>query len=615
MDRGRRPPRRRRREGGARARGRRGRGARPRRSRRSRRCTQRFDVADLVRHVAGVRARRGVHAPARSSATTSAASPTPTTSRSRRSTTRRSSPPTSACAPRSPTPSPTTTTWSPTSPRSSSTGPRRPRPPGLAPRPDRDRRRARPRQDAGDERGAAARERRARRATATRCCSRRRTSGSSASCSASTSTTAATRRWPSVAYGVAHGCRIVRVHDVAGSVAVCRIVEALARARGPRNAATSERRTCQGRRPDPARRRARRAVDELLGGDDRTLALEDFTRPRAAPERRRADGDDGRRRRRRRRGSRPRGGRRRGAERGQSPPFMTARASSCVRDAGSARGRRRRTARRVPRRPARHDRARVRRGRRHDPGALTKKLKEVGRRASGAPGARRPSTCSTDALRTAAESCSPTAAAALITSHLGDDAGRDRALVDVLGVRLRAGHRRSRPTTSRRTSATRARCPSTSSRTRSRRATSPARSRSSTGCSRSSSAQQPKPMHPLQILGDAAQLRTAAAPARRSRGPQRRPTRSPRSAGKVKEFPARKALDAGAARSAPTGSAGVRPARAGRPRPQGRARDPRGRGAGGAGGAAGRASTRRCRARGRGAGRPSESGGEPSARR
>lgn len=31
----------------------------------------------------------------------------------------------------------------------------------------------------------------------------------------------------SVAYGVAHGCRIVRVHDVAGSVQVCRTVEAI----------------------------------------------------------------------------------------------------------------------------------------------------------------------------------------------------------------------------------------------------------------------------------------------------------------------------------------------------------------------------------------------------
>jgi dihydropteroate synthase len=35
----------------------------------------------------------------------------------------------------------------------------------------------------------------------------------------------------SVAYGVAHGCRIVRVHDVAGSVQVCRVVEALLGAR------------------------------------------------------------------------------------------------------------------------------------------------------------------------------------------------------------------------------------------------------------------------------------------------------------------------------------------------------------------------------------------------
>jgi dihydropteroate synthase len=31
----------------------------------------------------------------------------------------------------------------------------------------------------------------------------------------------------SVAYGAAHGCRIVRVHDVAGSVQVCRMIEAI----------------------------------------------------------------------------------------------------------------------------------------------------------------------------------------------------------------------------------------------------------------------------------------------------------------------------------------------------------------------------------------------------
>jgi dihydropteroate synthase len=34
-----------------------------------------------------------------------------------------------------------------------------------------------------------------------------------------------------VAYGVARGCRIVRVHDVQGSVRVCRTVEALLDAR------------------------------------------------------------------------------------------------------------------------------------------------------------------------------------------------------------------------------------------------------------------------------------------------------------------------------------------------------------------------------------------------
>ena len=103
---GRRPPRRRRREGRARARGRRGRGARPGRSPRSRRCTQRFDVADLVRHLAGHRCSTRRARPARSSATTSAASATPTTSPSPPRTARRWSPPTSACSPRVPDPEP-----------------------------------------------------------------------------------------------------------------------------------------------------------------------------------------------------------------------------------------------------------------------------------------------------------------------------------------------------------------------------------------------------------------------------------------------------------------------------------------------------------------------------
>jgi dihydropteroate synthase len=41
-----------------------------------------------------------------------------------------------------------------------------------------------------------------------------------------------------VAYGVAHGCRIVRVHEVAGSVRVCRTVEAVLATRNDLGAAS-----------------------------------------------------------------------------------------------------------------------------------------------------------------------------------------------------------------------------------------------------------------------------------------------------------------------------------------------------------------------------------------
>jgi dihydropteroate synthase len=40
----------------------------------------------------------------------------------------------------------------------------------------------------------------------------------------------------SVAYGVMYGCRIVRVHDVRGSARVCRVIEAILRAREGQNA-------------------------------------------------------------------------------------------------------------------------------------------------------------------------------------------------------------------------------------------------------------------------------------------------------------------------------------------------------------------------------------------
>jgi dihydropteroate synthase len=42
-----------------------------------------------------------------------------------------------------------------------------------------------------------------------------------------------------VAYGVMHGCRVVRVHDVAGSVRVCRMIETLLRAAEPADGGAS----------------------------------------------------------------------------------------------------------------------------------------------------------------------------------------------------------------------------------------------------------------------------------------------------------------------------------------------------------------------------------------
>ena len=125
---------------------------------------ERFDVAiscDTWRAVGarrGVRGRRGRrqrHQRLRRSRLPRASRP---------STTRRSSRPTSGCSPACPTPNRTTTTSSATSPRSCSTAPRARRGRRARARADRARRRPRPRQDAGAERGAAARERRARRA-------------------------------------------------------------------------------------------------------------------------------------------------------------------------------------------------------------------------------------------------------------------------------------------------------------------------------------------------------------------------------------------------------------------------------------------------------------------
>ena len=92
-----------------------------------------------------------------------------------------------------------------------------------------------------------------------------------------------------VAYGVMHGCRVVRVHDVA------RIREGVPHARSParrrsRGGAGVTTHFVQGADPGLRDREVQRLVDELLGADDRTLALEDHTRSRRR--RRRASDDD-----------------------------------------------------------------------------------------------------------------------------------------------------------------------------------------------------------------------------------------------------------------------------------------------------------------------------------
>ena len=98
-----------------------------------------------------------------------------------------------------------------------------------------------------------------------------------------------------VAYGVACGCRIVRVHDVLGSRRVCRTLDALlgARARSPSRAgrrgdARMTTTLVQGADPSLRDREVQRVIDELLGTIDRSLALDDHTiesrrRARRAP--------------------------------------------------------------------------------------------------------------------------------------------------------------------------------------------------------------------------------------------------------------------------------------------------------------------------------------------
>ena len=203
------------------------------------------------------------------------------------------------------------------------------------------------------------------------------------------------------------------------------------------------------------------------------------------------------------------------------------------------------------------------------PDALTKKLKEVGGRRARArqrEDRRRPRQ---RAARTRTSRCAPTRPS-VVAAHLGDDAGRVAALVEVLASALRRrrdARRRRRRAVPRRS---RRGARRTSSRTRSRRATSPARSRCCTGCSRAPSARQPEPMHPLQVLGmllgyyrrllrldDPGAVEPADAVAALG--------------GRVKEYPARKALERGARARHRRHPPGVRRART-RPTSTSRAR-------------------------------------------
>jgi DNA polymerase-3 subunit delta len=286
-------------------------------------------------------------------------------------------------------------------------------------------------------------------------------------------------------------------------------------------------------------------VTELLGADDPTLALEDITIPGRA-----SAGDDG--------DAAPGGADGRDAavaailNAAGSPPFMTEHRVVVVRDVGAL------TAGDVD--------GIVRylddpldttilvfvAGGGTVPPALTKKLKEV-KAQERAPESEKTDKVLVAAAHEAGVLLSPDAAR-LIASHLGDDAGRVAALVDVLaaaadpGVTLGAddvrpylGEAGAVPSYQL-TNAIEAGDPATALEILHRLLT-------------VSSPQQPKPMHPLQVMG---MLNGYYRRILRLDDPS---LRSPADAvtalgGKVKEYPARKAL--GQARA--LGSNGIRQA-------------------------------------------------------
>jgi DNA polymerase III subunit delta len=164
-------------------------------------------------------------------------------------------------------------------------------------------------------------------------------------------------------------------------------------------------------------------VADLLGHDDRTLALEDFTVPGRS-----GDGDDA-----------PAGG----AEAREavvaavlnaasSPPFMTARRIIVVRDAGALTAADAEIIGRFLDEPLETSVIVLVSGGGTFPAALTKKLKDVGA-VERAPDSEKTSDVLAGAAKAANLHLRPDAVK-LVTAHLGEDAGRVGSLMEILSA-------------------------------------------------------------------------------------------------------------------------------------------------------------------------------------
>ena len=295
-------------------------------------------------------------------------------------------------------------------------------------------------------------------------------------------------------------------------------------------------------------------VAELLGDDDRTLALEDHTVPgRAGGGSGGGDGDDG--------GASDKGG---GAEAREavvaavlnaasSPPFMTARRIVVVREAGGLTAADAEVIGRYLDAPLETSVLVFVSGGGTIPAALTKKLKQAGA-GERAPDSEKTSDVLAGAARAANVRLRPDALK-LVTAHLGEDAGRVGSLVDVLrsaygdGASLDRRGRRALPRRSGHGALV------SSSRTPSKKGDSADALEVLDRLLNAPNARDAKPMHPLQVLSTLLAT-TGGCSDSTTRHCRRAADAVAALGGRVKEFPARKAL--GAART--LGTDGIRQA-------------------------------------------------------